>query len=104
MLIRIALLIVAAGVSGARAAPELARGPYIQNATPTGIVIVWRTQGEPDPVVQYRHRNTGAVHRSTDSEITVRRDDLSGAPSSVYQGGMSPGGTDARYHLSLRGV
>ncbi len=73
------------GVPHVRAAPALARGPYIQNATPTGIVIVWRTEGEPDPVVHYSSRDAGAVHRSTDSDITVRRDELSGAPSSVYQ-------------------
>ena len=32
---------------------NLQRGPYLQQATPTSIVVVWRTQGPIDPVVRF---------------------------------------------------
>ncbi len=39
--------------SGATEPIELLRQPYLQQATPSSITIVWRTQGEIDPLVQF---------------------------------------------------
>ena len=32
---------------------HFARAPYLQLATPSSIVVVWRTDGENEPVVRY---------------------------------------------------
>lgn len=39
--------------AAAHAAGPLSRGPYLQQATPDSIVVVWRTQGETAPVLRY---------------------------------------------------
>jgi hypothetical protein len=44
-----------AGLARAEA-PALTRGPYLQAATPRGVTILWRTQGETTPVVRYGRR------------------------------------------------
>lgn len=104
---RCAAAVVTAGlvaaVPDAGAATELHRGPCIQNATPTSIVIVWRTEGAPEPMVRYTDAGTGAEGRSTAAATTVRGGGiapedggLAGAPASVYQvecrlDGLTPG-------------
>jgi hypothetical protein len=37
----------------ARDRPPLARGPYLQLATPDSVTVVWRTDGAIKPVVRY---------------------------------------------------
>lgn len=50
----------------AHAAPPLYRGPYLQQATPNSVVVVWRTNAETTPEVRF-----GTTPENLDSEVPV---------------------------------
>ena len=51
---------------------NLQRGPYLQQATPTSIVVVWRTQGPIDPVVRFGEKSGGLTQEVRGEAITLR--------------------------------
>ena len=48
------------------------RGPYLQLATENSIVIVWRTNGEIEPVVRYGSEPNKLLHAIRDGAVTCR--------------------------------
>jgi hypothetical protein len=84
-----------ASASQAADLPHIARGPYLQLATPTSVTVVWRTIGRTDPVVRF---GTSAdrldqasvpanvvVRRSPDQPSTVVGPMLHSAPKNTFQ-------------------
>ena len=54
----------------ARSEPTLARGPYLQFATPQSVHVVWRTEGPTLPVVRYGKKLDALTERS--AEVVTR--------------------------------
>lgn len=46
-------LVFVLACTAVQAAAPLYRGPYLQQATPDSVVVVWRTQGDTTPVLRY---------------------------------------------------
>ncbi len=66
------------------AAPgTLYRGPYLQNATPTSVVVVWRTEGATAPILHYGSKPDGLNKTVAGSAITLRVSGDVDAPDTV---------------------
>src|SRR5687768_9694734 len=50
----------------------LNRGPYLQQATSTSVVVVWRTQGPIDPVVRFGPKPGELTQSLRGEAITLR--------------------------------
>lgn len=110
----VALLIVAFGATSAAASPKLTRGPYLQQASPTEITIVWRTVGgSTTPSVQYG-TSPDKLDKQVPQHIVVRRSpeqpalgnapNLHSAPTGTLQfeatlTGLEP---DTQYYYAVR--
>lgn len=56
----------------ALAAGELHRAPYLQQASPDGVVVVWRTLGAITPVLRYGDAPDALAHTVAGEAITLR--------------------------------
>lgn len=54
------------------AAGELYRGPYLQQATPNSVIVVWRTEGPSQPVLRYGDAPGALVNEVSGDAILVR--------------------------------
>ncbi|HEX7009985.1 MAG TPA: metallophosphoesterase family protein, partial [Phycisphaeraceae bacterium] len=87
-------------------AADLLRGPYLQQATPDSIVIVWRTDDASDPVVRYgrsaasldQHADGDAITRLAPEQLTLQDDLAASHPQLV----KSPVATLATHQYEAR--
>src|SRR5829696_7417976 len=87
MLLLIAGLVVAAPAQGQ---VQLTRGPYLQEATTSGITLLWQTEQPTAPAVEYRPAETPteAPWRAVDSNERARSHAITLAglePDTLYQ-------------------
>ncbi len=89
-LLLLLLLIALVAAAPGQAAPAIVRGPYLQSATPTSMVIRWRTDTTEASVVSY-----GTVRNQLTS--VVKAEGIS-SEHIVYLGGLKP---DTPYFYSV---
>lgn len=79
----LALAACAALTCGSYAESPLYRGPYLQQATPETVVVVWRTNADTTPVVRYGETPEALTSEVSGEAITLRVAADVEAPESV---------------------
>jgi len=83
------LLFLGIGVAASGVAQTVQRGPYLQMATPSGLVVRWRTDQSVDSVVRYG---------TTPSSLSQSAVGPTGTEHEVELSGLQP---DTRYYYSI---
>ena len=83
------LLFLGIGVAASGVAQTVQRGPYLQMATPSGLVVRWRTDQSVDSVVRYG---------TTPSSLSQSAVGTTGTEHEVELSGLQP---DTRYYYSI---
>ncbi len=84
---------------------SIARGPYLQNATPTNIVVQWRTQFAGDSLVRYGLEPNNLIYTvsnaSSNTDHSMTLTGLSADTKYYYEIGDSNGSSyrDNRFHF-----
>jgi hypothetical protein len=90
------------------AAPTLLRGPYLQSATPTSMVVRWRTDVTEASVVEYglqpNHLTSSAKAQGVSSEHIVQLSGLQPGTRYYYRVGAGPEKTETGEDAPPRGV
>lgn len=81
----------------------LVRGPYLQLATPTSIVIVWRTLGETEPTVRYGLGPSRLDHACKPDAITIRHSTAKAKRPAIGSLHSAPAGT-VQYEATIEGL
>jgi hypothetical protein len=58
-------------ISGHLEAAQLARGPYLQQLMPSGVIIRWRTDSATDSVVRYGTSVSDLPFRATNADLVT---------------------------------
>lgn len=82
---------------------ELVRGPYLQLATPTSIVVVWRTTSETEPIVRFGRDPSRLDQTCPTKSITIRRPPEKEKKSPIGTLHSAPAGT-VQYEATLEGL
>ena len=83
--------------------PKLTRGPYLQLATPSSVSILWRTQGETQPIVRFGLTTSELTQTIDTSAIQLRTVAKEAQPSNDQNLHSAPHGT-VQYEATLTGL
>lgn len=83
--------------------PSISRGPYVQLATPSSIVVVWRTEGPTTPVVRFGTSPDQLDRSTTADDVAIRGTKDEQASSSFPGLHSAPHGT-VQYEARLDGL
>jgi hypothetical protein len=87
--VQVLLLLLGIGIAANGLAQTVERGPYLQMATPTGIVVRWRTDQSVDSVVRYG---------TTPGSLSLSAIGTTGTEHEVELSVLQP---DTRYYYSI---